>query len=195
MESSFDFTYSHFPVSEEIVSYIKKKVGIDDNCGFFAFIKAEYKNNFDGEQVNKNNYVKRCDLDSPQGTPLPVDFHSWDVEAEKCTVCGSKTKPHPTTGSHFASLSNSKTLRMPIQSNYGFITYIETNDEEVEMGMMEAVNLAKAPAPVTSEPAGTNTKSINANNHGAFVILQCAGNNFRCGSRAAINQHHNWRAI
>jgi hypothetical protein len=41
----------------------------------------------------------------------------------------------------------------------------EFGDEE--MGMMEAVNLAKAPAPVTSEPAGTNTKSINANNSGA----------------------------
>jgi hypothetical protein len=41
----------------------------------------------------------------------------------------------------------------------------EFNDEE--MGMMEAVNLAKAPAPVTSEPAGTNTKSTNANNSGA----------------------------
>ena len=40
-------------------------------------------------------------------------------------------------------------------------------EEEVEMGMMEAVNLAKAPAPVTSEPAGTNTKSTNANNSGA----------------------------
>ena len=36
-----------------------------------------------------------------------------------------------------------------------------------EMGMMEAVNLAKAPAPVTSEPAGTNTKSTNASNSGA----------------------------
>jgi hypothetical protein len=41
----------------------------------------------------------------------------------------------------------------------------EFTDEE--MGMMEAVNLAKAPAPVTSEPAGTNTKSTNANNSGA----------------------------
>jgi hypothetical protein len=41
----------------------------------------------------------------------------------------------------------------------------EFTDEE--MGMMEAVNLAKAPAPVTSEPAGTNTKSINASNSGA----------------------------
>jgi len=41
----------------------------------------------------------------------------------------------------------------------------EFGDEE--MGMMEAVNLAKAPAPVTSEPAGTNTKSTNANNSGA----------------------------
>jgi hypothetical protein len=137
MESSFDFTYSHFPVSEEIVSYIKKKVGIDDNRGFFAFIKAEYKNNFDGEQVNKNNYVKRCDLDSPQGTPLPVDFHSWDVEAEKCTVCGSKTKPHPTTGSHVTSLTNSRTLRMPIQSNYGFVAYIETTDQELEAQAFE----------------------------------------------------------
>ena len=43
----------------------------------------------------------------------------------------------------------------------------EESEEEVEMGMMEAINLAKAPAPVTSEPAGTNTKSTNANNSGA----------------------------
>jgi hypothetical protein len=43
----------------------------------------------------------------------------------------------------------------------------EEEEEEVEIGMMEAVSLAKAPAPVTSEPAGTNTKSINANNSGA----------------------------
>jgi hypothetical protein len=40
-------------------------------------------------------------------------------------------------------------------------------EETEELGMMEAVNLAKAPAPVTSEPAGTNTKSTNANNSGA----------------------------
>jgi hypothetical protein len=41
----------------------------------------------------------------------------------------------------------------------------EFTDEE--MGMMEAINLAKAPAPVTSEPAGTNTKSTYADNSGA----------------------------
>jgi len=41
----------------------------------------------------------------------------------------------------------------------------EFTDEE--MGMMEAINLAKAPAPVTSEPAGTNTKSTTASNSGA----------------------------
>ena len=41
----------------------------------------------------------------------------------------------------------------------------EFSDEE--MGMMEAVNLAAAPKPVTTEPAGTNTKSINASNSGA----------------------------
>jgi len=41
----------------------------------------------------------------------------------------------------------------------------EFTDEE--MGMMEAINLAKAPAPVTSEPAGTNTKSTTAANSGA----------------------------
>jgi hypothetical protein len=43
----------------------------------------------------------------------------------------------------------------------------EESEEEVEMGMMEAVNLAKAPAPVTSEPAGTNTKSTVTANSGA----------------------------
>lgn len=43
----------------------------------------------------------------------------------------------------------------------------ESEEEEIEMGMMEAVNLAKAPAPVTSEPAGTNTKGPIASNSGA----------------------------
>ena len=43
----------------------------------------------------------------------------------------------------------------------------DEEEEEVEMGMMEAVNLAKAPAPVTSEPAGTNTKSTVTANSGA----------------------------
>ena len=43
----------------------------------------------------------------------------------------------------------------------------EESEEEIEMGMMEAVNLAKAPAPVTSEPAGTNTKGPIASNSGA----------------------------
>ena len=40
-------------------------------------------------------------------------------------------------------------------------------EEDVEMGMMEAVNLAKAPAAVTTEPAGTNTKSTVTANSGA----------------------------
>ena len=43
----------------------------------------------------------------------------------------------------------------------------EESDSEIEMGMMEAVNLAKAPAPVTTEPAGTNTKGPIASNSGA----------------------------
>ena len=41
----------------------------------------------------------------------------------------------------------------------------ESEEEEVEMGMMEAINLAKAP--VTTEPAGTNTKGPIASNSGA----------------------------
>ena len=43
----------------------------------------------------------------------------------------------------------------------------ESDSEEIEMGMMEAINLAKAPAPVTTEPAGTNTKGPIASNSGA----------------------------
>lgn len=43
----------------------------------------------------------------------------------------------------------------------------EEEEEEVEMSLDEAVNLAKAPAPVTSEPAGTNTKSTVTANSGA----------------------------
>jgi hypothetical protein len=52
-------------------------------------------------------------------------------------------------------------------ADFGMDGEEESDSEEIEMGMMEAVSLAKAPAPVTSEPAGTNTKSTNANNSGA----------------------------
>ena len=46
---------------------------------------------------------------------------------------------------------------------------IEMDDTEEmdETGMMEAVSLKAAPKPVTSEPAGTNTKSNVAANAGA----------------------------
>jgi len=44
----------------------------------------------------------------------------------------------------------------------------EVDDDELETeGMMEAVTLKAAPKPVTSEPAGTNTRSINDNNSGS----------------------------
>jgi hypothetical protein len=43
----------------------------------------------------------------------------------------------------------------------------DAEEKDMEMGMMEAVSLAKAPAPVTSEPAGTNTKGPIASNSGA----------------------------
>ena len=58
-------------------------------------------------------------------------------------------------------------LEMDDTETADFGTDGEEEEEEVEIGMMEAVSLAKAPAPVTSEPAGTNTKSTNANNSGA----------------------------
>ena len=44
----------------------------------------------------------------------------------------------------------------------------EVDADELETeGMMEAVTLKAAPKPVTSEPAGTNTRSINDNNSGS----------------------------
>lgn len=44
----------------------------------------------------------------------------------------------------------------------------EVDDDELETeGMMEAVTLKAAPKPVTSEPAGTNTRSINDSNSGS----------------------------
>ena len=48
------------------------------------------------------------------------------------------------------------------------MTTSEVDDDELETeGMMEAVTLKAAPKPVTSEPAGTNTRSINDNNSGS----------------------------
>jgi len=42
----------------------------------------------------------------------------------------------------------------------------EFSDSDEEEGMMEAVNLAAAPKPVTSEEGGINKKSVNADNSG-----------------------------
>jgi hypothetical protein len=44
-------------------------------------------------------------------------------------------------------------------------------DSEEEQGMMEAVNLAAAPKPVTAEEGGINKKSVNANNSGAVGAM------------------------
>ena len=44
-------------------------------------------------------------------------------------------------------------------------------DSEEEEDMMEAVNLAAAPKPVTSEEGGINKKSVNANNSGAVGAM------------------------
>jgi hypothetical protein len=44
-------------------------------------------------------------------------------------------------------------------------------DSEEEEDMMEAVNLAAAPKPVTAEEGGINKKSVNANNSGAVGAM------------------------
>jgi hypothetical protein len=50
----------------------------------------------------------------------------------------------------------------------GGMSDMEMDDDEFENeGMMENITLKAAPKPVTSEPAGTNTKSTTAFNSGA----------------------------
>jgi hypothetical protein len=47
----------------------------------------------------------------------------------------------------------------------------DTAEFDSEEGMMEAVNLAAAPKPVTAEEGGINKKSVNANNSGAVGAM------------------------
>jgi len=138
-DQTFD-PFSKQPMHPMGVGYLAKKIGRTDNVGFFAFIKAVYDKRFYEEQWpdGKENGIKaRCDGNSPRSTPMPVDFHEWDYENEVCLACGSKSQPFGTTNSHVASLNNSKILRMPIHSQYGFITYIEIDDPELEKQAFE----------------------------------------------------------
>lgn len=128
--------FSEQPQHPSGVGYLAKQIGITDSFGFFAFIKAVFNERFYEEEweVGQVDGIRaRCDASAPRQIPMPTDFHVWDYENNVCTACGSTKKPYGTTQSHVASLNNSKILRLPIHSNYGFITYIEINDTELEM--------------------------------------------------------------
>jgi len=117
------------------VGYLAKQIGLTDSFGFFEFIKAVYDERFyeeEWEPGQTDGIRARCDASAPRLIPMPTDFHVWDYENEVCLACGSTDKPYGTTQSHVASLNNSKILRIPVHSRFGFITYIEINDLELE---------------------------------------------------------------
>jgi hypothetical protein len=127
--------FSEQPQHPSGVGYLAKKLGVTDQFGFFAFIKAVYNERFYEEEWapdQMNGIRARCDSSAPRSMPMPTDFHVWDYENEVCLACGSRNQPYGTTNSHVASLNNSKILRMPVQSQYGFVTYIEIDDRELE---------------------------------------------------------------
>jgi hypothetical protein len=138
-ETKEDIKYHPFerqPQHPMGVGYLAKHVGQTDNVGFFAFLRALYDRRFyeeDWPHGKQNGIKSRCDGAAPPGMPMPAAWHDWDYKNNKCLTCESETAPYGTTDSHMASLNNMKILRMPIQSQYGFITYIEMEDPEEEL--------------------------------------------------------------
>ena len=117
-----------------IRNYYKVPGSGTDEEGFFVFTKAQYNHVFDAEESTENEagMVSRCDEYLEADIPRPVDIHEINTETGICDVCGDDSPVFPTTNSHYASLSNTNTIRMPFQGYAGFIAYLKINNTELE---------------------------------------------------------------
>lgn len=109
----------------------------NDTHGYFAFIRAMYNHRFYEEDVShiandEQRLSTRCDASAPKAMPMPTALHEENEETGLCAFCGSDKPIYGTTNSHYASLSNATTLRIPFHTPKGFIAYLELNNAEIE---------------------------------------------------------------
>ena len=117
-------------------TYYKIPGTVDDERGYFGFIKSVYNYQFKPEKIkNKEGFIEttvRCDSDVSVSLPKPIALHETDPETSLCKLCGSSSPVYPTTNDHVASLMNTRILRLPIQGYKGFIVYLKLDNKELE---------------------------------------------------------------
>lgn len=125
------------PMHEGGIGYYFREIGLTDSVGLFNFCKAVRNFRFEADWDEKNNVrFNRCDNAAPRNLFLPSGFHEWNYEEEVCS-CGSTEKPYGTTNDHYTCLTHCKIFRIPIQTEKGFIAYLEYNNPENEENSME----------------------------------------------------------
>lgn len=125
------------PQHEYGVGYYFREIGLTDAVGLFNFCRAvkNFRFEADWDEKNKVGYT-RCDNGAPRNAFLPSGFHEWNYETEVCS-CGSTSKPYGTTNDHYTCLTHCKIFRVPIQSEKGFIVYLEYSEPENEEHSMQ----------------------------------------------------------
>jgi hypothetical protein len=120
------------PTHEGGIGYYFREIGLTDSFGLFNFCKAVKNFRFEADVDDETNATfNRCDNSAPRNVYLPSAFHEWDYENEVCS-CGSTSKPYGTTNDHYTCLTHCKIFRVPVQTEKGFIVYLEYFNPENE---------------------------------------------------------------
>lgn len=125
------------PMHEGGIGYYFREIGLTDSVGLFNFCKAVKNFRFEADWDEQNSArFNRCDNAAPRNLVLPSGFHEWDYENEVCS-CGSTQKPYGTTNDHYTCLTHCRIFRIPIQTEKGFIAYLEYKNPENEEFSMQ----------------------------------------------------------
>lgn len=118
-----------------------REIGLTDAVGFYAFAGGVKNYRFEAEADEVQGQITRCDNVAPKNVPLPTGNHFWNEDTNLCS-CGSTEKPYESTNNHYISLAKCAKLRIPIQTEYGFIVYFEYKDPSLEEADIEGVDCA-----------------------------------------------------
>lgn len=128
---------NNHPTHDHGIGYYFREIGLTDSVGLFNFCKAVKNFRFEADWDEESNVrFNRCDNIAPRNLFLPSGFHEWNYETEICS-CGSTSKPYGTTNDHYTCLTQCRVFRIPVQTEKGFIVYLEYKKPENEEYSMQ----------------------------------------------------------
>jgi hypothetical protein len=123
---------NHHPTHSYGVGYYFREIGLTDSVGLFNFTGSVKNFRFEaGWDESTRSEFNRCDNAATRDVYLPSGFHRWDYDLSVCS-CGSTSKPYGTTNDHYTCLTHCSVFRVPIQTQKGFIVYLEYKNSENE---------------------------------------------------------------